>query len=124
MIKAIILTITVVFSVLGLCDFIYAIKSMFLYSGAKSDNYFIVFLKSGHAYTQLKYYSYKLRWYGGEFCDKIIALTDGLSEIEIADCEELCYGTKIYLCRFKNIKNVINSFKIGEVDETRFYCEE
>lgn len=124
MIKAIILTITVVFAALGLCDFIYTVKSMFFYSGVKSDNYLIVFLENGNAYSQLKYYSYKLRWYGDEFCDRIIALTDSLSEIELAECEELCYGTKIYLCHFKNIISVINSFKMGEIDEKQFYCDE
>lgn len=124
MVKAILLTITVVFAALGLCDFIYTVKSMCFYSGVKSDNCFIFFLRSGNAYGQLKYYSYKLKWYGDEFCDKIIALTDDISAIEMADCEKFCYGNKIYLCHFKDIKKVINSFGIGEIDEKQFDCNE
>lgn len=124
MIKAILLTLTVIFAVLGLCDIIYTVKTMLLYSGVKSDNYLVVFLRKGYAYSQLKFYSYKLRWYGNEFCDRIIALTDNLSEMEIADCEELCYGTRIYLCNFVDIKSVINSFNIGETGEKQSDCDE
>lgn len=120
MIKAIILTLSVVFAVLGLCDFIHTVKSVMLYSGVKTDNYSVLFLKSGYAISQLRYCSYKLRWYGSEFCDRVIAVKDDLTDTELAECEQFCYLSRIYLCNFSEIEAVINSFKAGEISGKQY----
>ena len=116
MIKAILLTLMVVFACLGISEFIHTIKSMCLYSGVKSNNYCILILRHGFSAGQLRYYAYKLRWYGNEFCDRIIAITDDLNESEIADCEKYCYGANIFLCNYSQMSLIINSFETGEIN--------
>ena len=113
MIKAILLTIIVIFAALGICEFFYTITSAFLHSGVKTSNYCIILLKCGHSADQLRYFAHKFRWYGDEYCKRIIAVKDNIDEKEIADCERYCYGTNIYLCDFSEILSVINSFETG-----------
>ena len=115
MIEALLLTLAVVFASLGLCDFLHTLKTMFLFPGIKAESYCIVFLKPEHAACQLRFLAFKLRWYGSEFADGIIAVTDELSERERALCEKYCYGANIRLCRFCDINSVI-----GEKDEGRY----
>lgn len=117
MIKAIFLTAVVIFAALGICDFFYTVISAFYHSGVKTNNYSVLFLRSGHSTDQLRYYSHKLRWYGDEFCKRIIAVTDDLSAKEISYCEKYCYGTNICLCNFSRVPSVINSFELGVTNE-------
>ncbi|MBR4761611.1 MAG: hypothetical protein IK086_03145 [Clostridia bacterium] len=119
MIKAILWSVAVVFCALGICDFIHTVRSMLLYPDVKTNRYCVIFLRRGHAICQLKYYSFKLRWFGAEFCDCLIAVTDNLFETEIAACERFCYGSSIHLCRFGNLDTLINRFEVGETDEER-----
>ena len=119
MIKAIFLTLTVVFASLGICDFIHTLRSALLFPDVKANKYCVLCLKHGHAICQLRYYSFKLRWYGNEYCNNLIAVTDDLCETEIAACERFCYGSNIYLCCFNDISLLINRFEVGETDEER-----
>lgn len=116
MINTILLTVAVIFAALGICDFIHTVKAVFLYSGVKTENYCIIFLKRGSAIAQLRFFSYKLRWYGDEFCKRIIAVSDDIDSNEYAACEKFCYGENIYLCEFNAIPSLINSLSTGETD--------
>lgn len=120
MIKAVFLTLAVIFGALGVCDFIHILKSAFLVPDIKTNSYCVLFLRRGHAISQLRFFSYKLRWYGNEYCNKIIAVTDDLSENEAAVCEKFCYNSNINLCRFEHINSTINCFEIGEIDERQY----
>ena len=112
MIEAVLLTFAVVFASLGICDFLHTIKTVFLFPGIKTNSFCIVFLKPEYAVCQLRFFAAKLRWYGGEYADGVIAVTDKLSQSELASCERCCYGANIRLCRFSDIKKVI-----GETNE-------
>ena len=117
MIKTLILTVAAVFACLGICDFLHTVKLFLLFPGIKTSSYCVVFLKGDYAIDQLRYLADKHRWYGDEYCGRIIAVADDLSDTQIAACERFCYGLNIYLCRFENIGPVINSFEVGEFDE-------
>ncbi|MBO4433239.1 MAG: hypothetical protein J5852_06905 [Clostridia bacterium] len=112
MIEAILLTLAVVFASLGICEFLHTVKTAFLFPGIKTKNYCILFLKTEYAVCQLRFFAAKLRWYGSEYADGIIAVTDELSKSELASCERFCYGANIRLCRFGDIENII-----GEKDD-------
>ena len=116
MIKAILLTLAVIFAVLGLCDIIYAVKSAFLFPGVKTNGYFVLRLKKGFALQQLKYYAEKKRWYGNEFCDKIIAITDDLDNSEKSSCDNYISRSDILLCDIYGAIYHLNGFGFGEVD--------
>ncbi|MBO7519737.1 MAG: hypothetical protein J6T73_03065 [Clostridia bacterium] len=112
MIEAFLLTLAVIFASLGICDFLHTLKTALLFPGIRTKNYCVVFLKAEYAVCQLRFFSAKLRWYGDEFADGIIAVTDELNKSEIALCEKYCYGANIRLCRFCDINNTI-----GETNE-------
>lgn len=116
MIEAILLTVAVVFAVLGICDFIHTVRSFFLFPEIKTESFCVLFLKDGYAQNQLRYFAAKLRWYGNEYCNKIIAVTDDLRDTEIAMCERYCYCSDICLCRLDEICEKLN-FIIGETNE-------
>ena len=116
MIDMIFLSVAVIFAALGICDFLHTVKSAFLFPGVKTESVCIVFLREEYALCQLRFFAAKLRWYGSEYCDKIIAVTDGLSETAASSCERFCYGANIYLCRFGELSEKLNCL-IGEADE-------
>ena len=116
MISGILFVLLTVFGCLGICDFIHIIRSAVLRPGVGTDKYFIVYLRPDAASDQLRYFSDKLRWYGSEFCDKLICIADDLSDVEASSCENFCYGGNIYLCRLENIKEQLNYLKTGESD--------
>lgn len=117
MIKAIFLTLTVVFASLGICDFIHTLKTIFLFPEVRVNSYSVLFLKSGHAVSQLRFFAAKLRWYGSEYCDRIIAVTNDLDDVEAAACERFCYGSNICLGRLEDICDKLNNFEVGVTDE-------
>lgn len=116
MIEAVLLTVAVIFAALGICDFIHTVRSLFLVPEVKTESFCVVFLKSGYAQDQLRYFAAKLRWYGNEYCNRIIAVTDGLSERDAALCEKYCYCSNICLCRLDEVQEKLD-FIIGETDE-------
>lgn len=116
MIEAIFLTVAVIFTVLGICDFIHTVRSFFLFPKIKTESFCVLFLKDGYAQNQLRYFAAKLRWYGNGYCDRIIAVTDELCDTEIALCERYCYCSDICLCRLEEIDDKLN-FITGETDE-------
>lgn len=115
MIEAVFLVIAVIFAALGLCDFLHILKTVRLFPGIKTLSYCIIALREGYAQNQLRFFASKHRWYGNEYCDKIIAVTDDLEATELASCERYCYGTGIYLCRLGEIDGILKS-EIGETD--------
>ncbi|MBO4693216.1 MAG: hypothetical protein J5659_02330 [Clostridia bacterium] len=117
MIKGILFALLVVFSCLGLSDFIYTVRSAMLRPYRKIQDYCVVFLKPGIAKEQMRYYSHKMRWYGNAFCDKMIGIVDLLGDVEISSLESFCYGGNIYLCRLNNIFSQLNYLETGEFDE-------
>ena len=123
MIKAIILTATAVFTALGICDFIHILKSAFLIPDVKTKSYCIVYLRHGYALSQLRFFAYKIRWYGDEYCNRVFAVIDDLNETEKAACEKLCYNSNIELCYFEKLNARINCLEIGEINERQYSAE-
>ncbi len=119
-IEAVLFTAITVFAALGLCDIIHIIRAAFLMPDVKPKSFTVLFLKRGHAADQLRCFSEKLRWYGGEFCDGIAAITDELDSIETATCERYCYGSDIRLMTSENISALLDGFGIGETDEKQY----
>ncbi|MBR4911162.1 MAG: hypothetical protein IKZ47_07595 [Clostridia bacterium] len=117
MIKTIILTLAVTFSALGICDFLHTLRSTLLLPDVKTNKYSVLFLKHGHALSQLRFISFKLRWYGGEFADRVLAISDDLDPAEIALCEKYSYGSSIRICSLCDISSIINLYETGETDE-------
>ena len=115
MIEALLLTFAVIFASLGVCEFLHTLKTAFLFPGIKTKSCCVIFLRTQYAICQLRFFAAKLRWYGSEFADGVIAVTDELSQNEIALCEKYCYGANIRLCRLGDIIN-----KIGDKDEGKW----
>lgn len=120
MIKAVLLTLCVIFACLGICDFVHAVKSALSLPKIKPKRYCVFFLNSGCAAEQLRFISDKHRWYGSEYCDELVGMVDDLSDVEAASLESFCYGGNVHLCRFENIIEQLNFLETGEFDEGQY----
>lgn len=88
----------ILFSVMGICEFIYILRMFFYYPNTRSNDYLIIVLKSGYALKQLNYVWQKLRWHGDSFATGIIAVTDDIKENELLDCNIFIKSKNIILC--------------------------
>ena len=116
MIKAIFLTLAIIFAVLGLCDVIYAVKSALLFPDTKTRSYLVFNLKKGYGLQQLRYFSQKKRWYGSEFCDKIVALNDDLDFVENSSCENYIAPDDVVVCDTNRLRELLNDFEHGDIN--------
>jgi len=86
-----------IFAVLGLTDFIHFIVRKMLIERKETKNAKIVILKENTATCTLRFYLFENNWYGKTYSDKIIAITDGLSNETIDKCFETVAGSGIIL---------------------------
>lgn len=101
MVREILVAITLIFAVCGICEFIYIIKMFFIYPGVRTRNYSIIVLQKDYSIEQLNYIYQKIKWNGDEFSSGIVAFTDLLEQNEIDMCNKFISCNKIYLCNSK-----------------------
>lgn len=98
MVKAILLTVFVLFAVVGICEILYIIKMLFYYPGIRFNSYIIIVLKKESALKQLNYVWQKIKWHGDSFASGIIAVTDYIDDNELADCKKFIINKNVVLC--------------------------
>ena len=98
MVKSFLLAFLIIFAVAGICEFIYILKMLFYFPNFRVQNYSLIILNSGSAVKQLNFIWQKIRWYGDAFAAGIIAITDGIDEHELLECEKFSGGKNIILC--------------------------
>ncbi len=98
MVKTFLLLSFLIFSIVGMCDFIYVLRMLFLYPNTYTKNYSLIFLKKGIALRQLNFIWQKIRWNGNAFAVGIIAIIDDLESEEILLCEKFKKDKNIILC--------------------------
>lgn len=76
---------------------------LFYYPGIRIKNYSVIVLKNKYAIKQLNFLYKKFSWYGNEFANGIIAITDFLDTNEIDKCNEFILNKNIILCDSKSL---------------------
>lgn len=113
MIKGVLICITVLLAVSGLCDIIHTIRSWVFSSKRPRNNYSIIYLKCGDAVSQLKFVNEQYRWYGTDFAEYIIAITDDVSNEELKQLEQAFDGNEYIFCPSVALPNVLRSISSG-----------
>ncbi len=102
-VKSIFIAVLFILAILGICEFLYFLRSLFAYPGIRTNNYTIIVLKEKFAIKQLNFLWQKLSWYGNDFSCGIIAITDFIDDDEIILCNDFCVGKNIFLCDLNSL---------------------
>ena len=87
MVNLVLISLLLIFSVLGICDLIYTIRLLFYNPKIRTESYPFLVLRKGYAIKQLNFIWQKIKWYGDEFSIGIIAVTDQLDYNELVECK-------------------------------------
>ncbi len=118
MIKILLFIVFLLFSIVGICDFIYILRMFFCYPNIYTKNYAFIVLKDGKAIRQLNYIWQRIRWNGDAFAVGIIAVIDQLNVKEVLLCNEFSKNKNIILCTASTVSKC--NFLQGElIDENR-----
>lgn len=107
MVKSFLLVFLTIFSVAGICEFVYIVKMLFYSPNIRVQNYSLIVLKKGYALRQLNYIWQKIKWHGDEFAVGIIAVTDGVESEELFDCDNFVKGKNIILCTAASVSECV-----------------
>lgn len=97
-IKYFLILLFLIFSIIGICECIYILRTLFFLPKEITHSYLIVTLKNGSAVEQLNYLWQKIKWHGDSYAEGIIALVDNLSLDEISDCNNFIDCKNIFTC--------------------------
>ena len=97
MVELLLLGLLAVFTIAGICEFVYLIRLMFYFPYVKTNSYSLVVLKEDYAVRQLNFLWQKLKWQGEDYASGIIAITDNLGYDELIDCSKFIVNKNIIL---------------------------
>ena len=108
MVKTILLLFLLIFSVLGISEFVFFIKMLFYFPGKRFETYTFITLKKGYSLLQLEYNWQKIRWQGDGYSNGILALIDNLETKEIYNCNKYIKNKNIILCKKDELPYLID----------------
>lgn len=112
MIKTVLLIFLLIFSILGLTDFIYGLKMRITKPDVSATTYTVMFLTKGNAVEQMEYALCNLRWTGDEFCQCLIACNDELDDYETEECKKIAKFYNVVFCKSCSFSSVLEDLKL------------
>ncbi len=109
MIKTVLTIIVILFAVLGLSEFLHSLRLACFSLGPKRKTATVIVLDEDRAVEQLSYVISQSCWFGPQYSECIIAVTDSLSEETLRDCREYTKTSNVILVPNEYISNVINA---------------
>ncbi len=107
MIELILISIALIFLVLGICDIIHVIRLFFIVPKRRYYNYSLLYLKKGKALRQLKFAIEQRKWFGDTYAEFIIAVYDDLDQNELNLCSSLAQRYDVVICPIQITEDVI-----------------
>lgn len=107
MIEIILISIIVIFTVLGICELIHTIRLFFIVPKRRYYNYSLLYLKKGKALKQLKFAIEQRKWFGDTYAEFIIAVYDELDDKELNFCSALAQRYDVVICPIQITEDVI-----------------
>ncbi len=107
MIEIILISIALIFLVLGICDIIHAIRLFFIVPKRRYYNYSLLYLKKGKSLRQLKFAIEQRKWFGDTYAEFIIAVYDDLDQNELNLCSNLAQRYDVVICPIQITEDVI-----------------
>ncbi len=109
MVKTFLILICVVFITLGITEFIFSLKSLYLMPKNNSPKAIVVSLKEDSLEEQIRYLTFVYRSFGSKHTNFVVLLTDQLSEESIEKCRRLVKGCGVILCKQDMLVSLLNS---------------
>ncbi|MBP3706341.1 MAG: hypothetical protein J6J13_03715 [Clostridia bacterium] len=113
MIKGALIVILILLSISGICDIVHTIRMWIFAPKRPYNNICVIFLRENQANSQLRFIREQYRWYGNDFAEHIIAVTDDLSEEENNQCKNQFDNSEIIFSTNKAIPNIMRSLTKG-----------
>lgn len=113
MVKCILAALIMVFAILGICEVIYFIRSIFLIPSVKFKTSAIVVLKPECFVEQIRFLQAKYRWYGHSFANDIFFIIDDLNEDQRKVCLEYS-GNGYHFCEIGDVTHLINIIEMRD----------
>lgn len=113
-IEAILITAGMILAVFGLGELLHTLRLAFIFKKKEVKLLSVVFLRQGGAVSQLCFAAEQKNWLDGDFAEYVVAVTDGLSDDELAECREIAEQNGFVLCRKSELLRVAENltFKI------------
>lgn len=109
MIKAFFIVVIMLFALLGLTEFIHGTAAHIYSEKGKNKTAYVVYLTEEKADEQLKYMVTQSVWMGEDFAERLVAVTDALSEETLCLIKDFAYKNDIILVPSCILSNVINA---------------
>lgn len=108
MIKTVIFASVIILSMIGLGDVLHRLWMLFYKT--KGKKIILLPLENNTAAMQIKEAAAQLRWYGRDFADTIVCISDCLDDAENEECRLLCGNSDVLkLYAFNEAKDFINA---------------
>ncbi|MCQ2441241.1 MAG: hypothetical protein MJ076_05045 [Clostridia bacterium] len=98
MVKAVLIIITILFAVSGLCEFIHSLRLFFILPEKDRKSLCIIKLEPQKAVQQVKFVLEQSNWLGSLYAERIVAVCDGIDGAELEICRKMVEESEIMLC--------------------------
>lgn len=78
-----------VFSVFGLCEFLHLLHGILIFPKRKMNSTLVIMLDEQNAEKQIAFAGEQLKWLGGKYAERVIAVAQNLSDDALQECAEL-----------------------------------
>lgn len=113
MVKGVLICILLLLAISGLCDIIHSVRSWMISAKRPRYNISVVYLNQETAFSQLKFIAEQYRWYGTDFAEYVIAVTDGVCKKDILNYEKTFAEMGFIFCPCSAVENVLRSLMKG-----------
>ncbi len=87
--KVLLFAIFLVFSVLGLCEFLHFLKCILIFPKRRMYSTLVVMLREEIAISQITFAGEQYKWLGNKLADRVIIVAENLSSDTLIECENL-----------------------------------
>lgn len=107
MINTLLALATVLLAVSGICELIHGLRLIIISPKRISAPISVIRLKSGEAAAQIRYAVEQRKWLGPQYAQHIVAVASGISEAELAECQEIAGNNGVIICTLQMLSDVI-----------------
>lgn len=87
--KVLLFVVILVFSVLGLCEFLHFLKCILIFPKRRMHSTLVVMLREETAISQITFAGEQYKWLGTKLADRVIIVAENLKQDTFSECESL-----------------------------------
>ena len=87
--KVLFFVVILVFSVLGLCEFLHFLKCILIFPNRRMCSTLVVLLREETAISQVTFAGEQYKWLGNKLADRVLVVAENLNSDTLSECENL-----------------------------------